>query len=488
MRELAKEAPYSLEGCLAYGELILSEREGRWMRPFPHHVELLTAEFKAVETGEDTMILEPAGAAKTTWGDTAFLAYTIAKRPNIRVGLFSETSTFAEGFSRALMTIYEQNEEHRYLFGDLVNGGRWTAGEWIRKGSNVSQSNNLSLFAGGTGGQVASKRFDLLLLDDILGKDNTSTVDQREIVKKWFDQTLYPRLVSEGVCVGLGTRWAEGDLYQTLTDPVIPERPDQAPGYGFRSVVKRALITPDRKDPSTWKSYWEEVWPLVGLLKRRERNRSSFDATYQNDVTGLLEGDIFQHAWIQYYGTPTGDPYTELLEFLANRGRKLFSIRMGVDLAFSVKTRADYTAQVTTAEDDTADFYVMRAERTKIDVGHDDWIVAEYSATPGVGIVLIETVQAQSLVVKQMIRDHPRIPVASQDADKDKVTRATAVAERWKSRKVFLHRSLQDSDYEREHLGFTNPPRGHDDLVDAGGYSMMLGGNDFVYGAVNARR
>jgi predicted phage terminase large subunit-like protein len=481
LRELAK-GPYSLEGCLAYGELVTG------LRPWPHHRELVGAEMEAVATGEDTLILEPAGAAKTTWGNTIFASYTISKKPNIRIGLFSQTSTFADSFSRAIMRIYEENEEHRYLFGDLVNGGRWTPSEWIRKGSNVGQSKDLTLFAGGTNGQVASKRFDILLLDDVLGKENTETPDQREKARDWFDQTLYPRLVAQGVCIAFGTRWAPADLYQTLMDPIIPASEDTIPGYAFRTIVRQALITPDPEDESTWRSYWEEVWPLTALLKRRARNRSSFDATYQNDVRGLLSGDFFKRPF-QYYGTPEGDPDDELFEHLKRRDLPLdVTKRMGVDLAFSVSTRADFTARVTTAEDREGNFYIMRAARTKIDVGHDDWIVEGYNETNGIGLVAIEAVQAQSLVVKQLMRDHPRVPVVAQPADNDKVTRATAVAERWKSHKVWLHASLRDSEFEREHLGFSNPPRGHDDFVDAGGYSMMLGGNSFVFGGVSVRR
>lgn len=450
---------------------------------------------QAIGSGEDTLILEPAGAAKTTWGNTIFCAYTIAMKPNIRVGLFSETSGFGDSFSRAIMTIYEENEEHRHLFGDLVNGGRWTAGEWIRKGSNVGQSKDLTLFAGGTNGQVASKRFDLLLLDDILGEGNTTTLDQREKVKDWFDKTLYPRLVAvsavlgKGVTIAFGTRWAKGDMYETLMNPIIPEDAETEPGYGFRTIIRKALITPDPKDPRTWTSYWEEVWPLVDLLKRRDRNRSRFDAVYQNDVSGLLDGDIFRAEWIKYYGTPTGDPVLELDEHLSRSKIEAgYTTRLGIDLAFSLSTRADFTTGVTTAEDREGNFYVMRADRTKIDVGHDDFIIECYEATPGIGLVVIESVQGQSLVVTQMMRDHPRIPVMKRTVDNDKVTRATAVAERWKGGKVWLHASLRDSEFVREHLAFSNPPKGHDDYVDAGGHSMMLGGNDFVFGGVSVRR
>lgn len=454
--------------------------------PFPHHRELIEAEHLALRTGQDTLILEPAGAAKTTWGDTIFLAHTISHKENIRVGLFSQTATFGASFSRAIMTIFEENDEHRYLFGDLVNGGRWTDAEWIRKGSNVSQSNNLTLFAGGTGGQVASKRFDLLLLDDILGKDNTETVDQRQKVRDWFDQTLYPRLVAQGVCIAFGTRWAAEDLYEVLMNPIVPVKADTEPGYGFITIIKQALITPDPDDPSTWSSYWEEVWPLKDLLIRRDRNRATFDSTYQNDVSGLLAGYVFQRGWFQYFGTPDGDPERDLEEFTkSSHDHQIITKRIGGDLAFSVRERADFTATVTTAEDTDGDFFLLRTNRKKIDVGHPEFIASEFDRTPSVGLVVIESNQAQSAVVKQLMRDYPRIPVVAHNADNDKMTRATAMAERYKARKVWHHASLRGGDYERELTGF---PKGHDDYVDAGGYSMQLGGSTFFFGKIDVRR
>jgi len=477
LRDLAKT--FTLEGCLAYGELIFGHR------PWPHHRELVTAELSALASGEDTLILEPAGAAKTTWGNTTFLSWLIAHRPDIRVGLFSQTTTFAEGFSRAIMNIYEQNEEHRFLFGDLVNGGKWTNGEWIRKDSKVAQTKDLTVFAGGTGGQVASKRFDVLLLDDILGEENTSTVDQREKAKEWFDKTLYPRLVAQGVCIAFGTRWAAEDLYETLMNPIIPTDAHVEPGYGFRTIVRRALITPDPDDQRTWTSYWEDQWPIEELLKRRARNRARFDATYQNDVGGLLSGDVFQRPWFQYYGTPEGDPEKEAADKARDLSTQIITKRMGVDLAFSIRDRADFTARVTSAEDTAGNFFVMRTHREKIDVGHPEFVSAGYEQMPTIGLVIIESNQAQSAVVRQLTRDYPRIPVVAHNADNDKMTRATAMAERYKQRKVWHHMSLKSGDYERELLGF---PKGHDDFVDAGGYSMQLGGSSFFFGKLDIRR
>jgi len=445
----------------------------------------------AIYTKTNTLILMPAGSAKTTWGNTIFLSWLIALFKDVRVGLFSQTAPFADAFSRAIMATYESNDHFRELFGNLI-GSRWTAGEWLRRDSKWSASKDLTIFAGGTGGQVASKRFDVLLCDDLLGKDNTDTLDQREKVRSWFDNPLSRRVVAQGVTIVFGTRWADGDLYEILMTPIGQLTDNGEPGYGFKTIVMKALIEDEGPDVSEYDdegrpvlvrrdgfiSYWEELWPVEFLLSERAKNPSLFDLSMQNDTTGVISGDLFQRHWYQYYGTPHGDPRGELPD-----GRS-YTTRLGIDLASSVKERADFTAAITTAEDRDGNFFVMREHRDKIGAGHSDYIAMRYSETPGIGSVPIESVQFQSTIVAEMMDQYPRIPVVKYQTDSDKRTRASAVAEKYRGHKVWHHASLKNGLLEREQMGF---PKGHDDLVDAEGFSMQLGGGSFFFGKLRNR-
>jgi predicted phage terminase large subunit-like protein len=457
----------NLAGVVSYGRLV------HGFVPAEHHLLLLRTILHALYKREDTLILMPAGAAKTTWGNTIFLSWLIALFKDIRVGLFSQTDEFAQAFSGAIMNTYDSNDEHIGLFGDL-HGKKWTQGAWLRKNSAVGRTKDFTVFAGGTGGQVASKRFDLLLLDDILGEDNTATQGQRDKARTWFDKSLYPRLVSNGVCIAFGTRWADGDLYQTLLDP------KSVGGYGFKNIVIRALIEDDTA-PSGFRSYWPAIWPVEKLLELRSRNSASFDCTYQNDVSGTLSGDVFQKVWYKYYGTKGGDPNEEL-----PKDRRWIK-RMGQDLASSVKERADWSARVTSAEDPEGNFYVMRTHREKIAVGHPDFIAAGYEETPGIALVLVEDNQFQSTVIQEVLRDFPQIPIIGRKTDTDKVSRATAIAEKYRAGKIYHHESLRDGDLEREQLAFKRTGAAHDDLIDAEGFSMDLGGSAFIFGSFKRR-
>lgn len=434
--------------------------------PAEHHIEMLQMELDAIYNRDNTLILEPRGAAKTTQGNTGFLSWCVAKFARIRIGLVSNTSTQADAFSRAIRLTVEQNPRYRELYGDLTSGTKWTNSEWIRKGSGLEGTKDATVFAVGVGGAIISKRFDLLFLDDILDKENTKTPEQRAEVEFWFEQTLRPCLESDGVIIALGTRWAADDLYEKLMTPLSEG------GKGWKHLVRSALVP----DPETGeeRSYWEAHWPVSKLKElRAEMGGAMFACAYQNDITGLMAGDIFRK-----------ENLTQKFRTLPE-GRR-FTLKMGVDLASSERERADYTARVVTARDnDSGDYYVLSAYRDRRESQHAEFIVDGYTAYPNVALVRVENQQFQSTLIQEVMRDYPFIPIEGVRADVDKVTRARAVAAKTEAHKVWFHESLYDGPFIPELLSF---PTGHDDMIDALGYSMDLGGDGFVFGSVRKGR
>lgn len=427
-------------------------------QPAPHHREMVDFINEGIRTKQNTIVLEPRGAAKTTWANTINLTHRVATEPDIRIGLFSKTADHAFDMSRGIRSTLERNDQFREVFGNLVSDIKWTDKQWIRAGSKWLGSNQATMFSGGVLGQVVSKRFSLIFLDDILDEESTANIEQMERVQTWFWKTLMPCLTPDGVVIYVGTRWAEGDLAETLITPKIDG------GKGWRNLIRGALY----EERGELHSYWPEIWSLEKLLGMKEAMGSAlFSCAYMNDITGLMAGNIFDRRDFQYFSNLPEGKYT---------------IRMGVDLASSEKERADYTARVTTAEDEQGNFFVLSAHRVKISGGHAQFIEDGWAAYPEMSLVIVENQQFQSTLIEEMMKDKPRIPVMGKRADTDKTTRARAVAARYEGKRVFHHVSLQDSDLEREELSF---PKGHDDLVDALGYSMDLGGQDFYFSSAS---
>jgi len=451
LRGLARSTD-GIEGVTAYGEYVFGYSAAK------HHREMLEFIFEAMYARQNAVVLEPRGAAKTTWGNTISASWLTSMFPDLRIGLISNTATQALDFSRAIRFTLESNEKHREIFGDCVSPSKWRDMEWLHRQSKWHGSKDVTLYAAGCGGAIISKRFDIILCDDILDEENTLTPEAREKVEKWFFQTLLPCLTPDGVVIILGTRWAEDDLYEKLITPV------EKGGRGWRSKVVSAL-RPTGKDDEV-ESYWEEHWSRKTLLaKRVELGTPLFMCAYQNDISGLMEGSVFQSRHFQYYDALPEGAYTTV---------------MGVDLASSEKERADYTARVTTSRDQQGNYYVRAYYQDRRETGHAKFISDGYNAF-NPGLVVVESQQFQSTLVQEVMRDYPHIPIEGKASDTDKTTRARAVAAKYEAHKVFHHRSLEKSDFETQLKTF---PKGHDDLVDALGFSMDFGGGGFVFGSL----
>ena len=413
-----------------------------------------------IEKHENGVVLEPRGHAKTTWGNSILLSWLVGKYPDIRIGLISNTATQANGFSRAIRWTLQMNDRFKEVFGDCVSPAKWTDLEWLRKGSKNHGSNNVTMMSVGVAGALLGKRFDIILCDDILDSENTINIDQRDKVDEWFFKTLKPCLVPGGIMLVLGTRWTEGDLYETLITP------EQEGGKGWRSLTK-AAITQD--EDGTEHALWPDYWPLSKLYKERsDMGSDNFACAYLNDISGLREGTIFRREWYQYFDHLDPD--------------KEYTITMGVDLASSERERADFTARAIVAEDNDHNHYVLSIYRDKIETGHREFVLDGVRAYPKVSRVIIENNQFQSTLVQDLLNT-TNVPVVGRKAEVDKRTRARAAAARYESHKVFHHRTLKGGIFETELLSF---PKGHDDMVDALGHAMNLLDGGMVFGS--ARR
>jgi len=65
-------------------------------------------------------------------------------------------------------------------------------------------------------GATINRRADIILGDDIVDKENASTLLQREKLKSWFWESVVPILEPRGQVGGLRTRYHSKELYEDL--------------------------------------------------------------------------------------------------------------------------------------------------------------------------------------------------------------------------------------------------------------------------------
>jgi phage terminase large subunit-like protein len=438
-RELAKTDPF------VFGEFVFG------YEPAAHHKMMVRFVLDLIDNHQNGVILAPRNSAKTTWCNTILMTWLVALRKDLRIGLFSQKDKKAYAMSNAIKTTISDNENFKSAFGDLRGTVKWTDEEWMRADSRWKGEKDRTMVAGGANSSSGvSKRFDILLLDDILDENNTYTIDQREKVETWFWKSLKPTLTPTGSVIVLGTRWTEGDLYEKMIE-----------SNKWPSIVIPAVTRDDSTGEE--KSYWPEVWPLERLFKEREDvGWDNFACSYLNDISGLREGTIFKREWWD-------QTYFEQLP-----SDRLYHFTIGIDLATSVRERADWTAGVLIAEDDRHEHWVLHHERTKTEGGHREFVKGLYDWAHAHGYpvskVIIENNQHQSTLVQDLLRE-TSMPVVGRRADVDKRVRARAAAARYESHRVHHHKNLLDRDLEREMVNFD---RGHDDLIDALGLAMDL--------------
>jgi hypothetical protein len=319
----------------------------------------------------------------------------------------------------------------------------------------------------------AGPRLDVLLADDPVGLQENATAAARAKALETFLSVVDPMLVPGARRLVLGTRWHEDDLYAYLIR------------VGWPVVVRQAI--------EAGVPLWPDRYPLDELAARRAlMGTPLFNLQFQNDPEGM-GGNIIRRDWFRYVDeVPPG------------------ARRAGLDLNASSSDRADYTALVEFVEDADHDLYLVGAWRAQLGEGHRRWLTGrtdslEYGVSPAYGeptgprllwplAILppgfagargdgsrprslarlpIEAVTFQGTFVHELL-NRTNLPAVAIRPDRDKVTRARALAARYEAGKVFHLRDAPGlADYEDELVAFPNGR--HDDQVDAAVYGADLG-------------
>lgn len=159
-----------------------------------------------------------------------------------------------------------------------------------------------------------------------------------------------------------------------------------------------------------------------------------------------LEGARIKRDWLRYSTNP-----------------EIVSYAIGVDLAVSLKTEADYTAIVVVGEDPAGNIHVVDVHRDRMTFNDILQTIKRYAQRYNPRSIAIEKVQAQAYVAQELIRT-TMLPVDPVRPEGDKIARFAPVEAKIEHGYVYLSHSLP-SYFVDELLSFPNTD--HDDTVDA---------------------
>ena len=256
--------------------------------------------------------------------------------------------------------------------------------------------------------------------------------------------------------VSHNTRWHEDDLagwllkehqhenWETLNLPAIAE-----PGDALKRTEGEAL--------------WPTAYPVSELaVIRKSVGGRDWSALYQQRPSAA-EGSVFKREHWRYY-QPTESEPKALISALG-----CFQVVQAWDTAFKKGSLNDYSVGVTIGISPNR-YYVLDCWRDRLEFPDLKRAVMSQAAKWGATAVLVEDTAAGQSLLQELGRN-TRLPLIPVKADRDKVSRASAVTPTHEAGLCYLPGGAHWlSDFVDELASFPSAP--HDDQVDAWVHGM----------------
>jgi hypothetical protein len=305
-------------------------------------------------------------------------------------------------------------------------------------------------FGGTAAGSLTGFKVNgLHVIDDpIKDRKEANSPVLREDRWNWFLEVASTRSHPGSSTLMMMTRWHLDDLsgrvikrekWPYLRIPAICDDPED-------DVNGRAL----------GEALWEAERPLEWLKQQPAyRNPMTWAAMYQG-LPRPMGDALFDAANARYYDSLPVE--------------KGFRIGYGCDLAYTEKTRADWSVLLQGRMYSTGDLYLTKILRRQVQADRFTGLMREWVTMPGERGPILWFGSTTEHGVAQMIRTHGKVPTFTwRQATEDKYVRATPTAEHlWNQGKVLMPRLAPwVEEFEDEVCSFSGLGDAQDDQVDA---------------------
>ncbi len=167
--------------------------------------------------GDRKLVLVPRGHQKSTIISVCWTVQQLLRNSNETVGIYSAKWGLAKDLLHHIKNILTQSDLP-HIFGDFRSReGRWTLEEIDIAQKNSLVTKNPSVRTGGLDGGKTGTHCSILLFDDPVTPENTTTPEQtRKTIDSYKD--CLPLLDPGGKIIVVGTRYSNGDLYGGLIE------------------------------------------------------------------------------------------------------------------------------------------------------------------------------------------------------------------------------------------------------------------------------
>ena len=345
--------------------------------------------------------------------------------------------TYAAGFSRF------GSRKVRTICADagvrFVDGKPGALNQWLTKEGG-------GLIAEGVNGQLTGKGVDgLFIIDDpIKNRVEAESPILRERIWDFFTDAAFTRLEKNASVIVIMTRWHPDDLAGRLIKS----------GWGYLNLQARSADGP--------------LWPEM----------------FDNEKLEEIKAQVGEYTWSSLYmGMPTprgGQLFRDVLTYDPNLTvvrSGTWRLAIGIDLAYTAKTKSDYSVAVVLATVEDGRCFVLDVVREQMEAPAFCEKLKElkrkYAAPMRWYASGTESGSAQFLKAQGL-------PIEVLPPLGDKFVRAQSVSAAWNAGRVLIPKAAPwAGSFVDEVLGFTGVRDAHDDQVDA-----LASAYDLLYPAV----
>jgi len=452
--------------------------------PAPHHLEWYARWMEALV--EDApperrrvCLVAPPGSSKSTALSLITVCWYLGRHPDRSVLAITSSDVMASQYASVVASTLLENGEHQRVFPhpdcrpDRTRG--WSTDGYYLAGVPSKQKDPSLRFAG-FGSSVIGSRCHLLVLDDAVGQETAQSAVGMANARRYTDQSLLSRLhppgSGGGVLLAISTRWSEQDLVAHLEQAgtEVITYPQLSDAYPWKAELERDA--PEQVDAEGRVPLWPARYDLAWVeAERRRLGTAQFELLHMGDPVAVGGGVFRSAAWFK--PLPPG--------FDRDTRDRLLRVS-GIDLAWSSREGADYTA-VATLGTDVNDpmhrLYCLNLFRRRLDEGELLAQLTEHLLAVQPHAVIVELgafrVDATQLLIEQLrqqlygrLRHMPN--VYGVRSVTDKVTRSRALAIHAENGLFYCDKTMELwPTAERELLSL--PLGANDDIPDALAYA-----------------
>ena len=412
------------------------------------------------------------------------VAWEITRNPAVTVLYISSTSNLAEKQLKMIKDILDSPVYRRYwpemTHPDEGKREKWTEKEImvdhpIRKAEGVRDP---TVFTAGLTTSITGLHCNIAVLDDVVVKENAYTDEGRTKVENQYS-LLSSIETSDAKEWIVGTRYHPKDLYGTLltiSEEIISEDGeiiDSEPVYEvFQKVVEDqgdgtgAFLWPrQQRGDGKWFGFNTQI-----LARKRAKylDKTQYYAQYYNNPNDP-ENEAIDSKYFQHYSPQ----HLKKLDGRWNYSGRPLNVFAAIDFAYSLSSKADYTAIVVIGVDHEGNIYLldMERKRTKKTADYFDLVYRAHMKW-GFHRISAEVTAAQEVIVERITDDikkeglrlsidHYR-PTRTMGTKEERI--ANTLVPYYENYAMWHPESGYTEILESE-LKMENPP--HDDLKDA---------------------